>query len=694
MPHAQLKLTPGIDQNDTPALNQAGISTCNLVRFTYSPVLGALVQKLGGWVRYFPSAMAAIVRALWAWEDTNAVQHLAVGTQNLPSTTSAQLSIITGGANAIITPTQEITSNIGPAASTTSGSATVIITDTANQNISSFDTVYIETHISIGGLILYGLYQCSAISATTYSITATNVLGQPNPATSTSTSAAVASFQTASGSAGVVVTLNNHGYVDGSTYPILVSTTVGGVTLYGNYLVESVGGANTFTIVATQQATSTAAASINHGHVYFVYSIGTGPPIAGAGYGGGGYGLGGYGTGTTYTPPVGTAISANDWVLDNWGEVLLACPINGSQFQPIYTYDPVQGGPQAAIIPQAPSVNDGFFVAMPQRQIIAWGSTQTGIQDPLLINWCDVNNYNSWVALVTNQAGSYRIPKGSRIVGGLQGPQQGLIWTDIDVWSMQYIGEPFVYSFNEIGTGCGLIARKACASLNGVVYWMGPSQFFSLSSSGVQPIACTVWDVVFQNLDQHNLTKIRVAVNALFGEVAWYFPTLTSGGEVAMYVKYNTYFEAWDYGVLGRSAWVDQSVLGPPIGADPASLYIYQHETSPDADGQPLLASFQSGYAAISDGDWKTFVDEVWPDMKFGYFGGEQNATVQLTFYVADFPGATPQMFGPYSITQATTYFNPRFRGRLVSIEISNTDTGSWWRIGGMRYRGMPDGRY
>ena len=105
---------------------------------------------------------------------------------------------------------------------------------------------------------------------------------------------------------------------------------------------------------------------------------------------------------------------------------------------------------------------------------------------------------------------------------------------------MQYIGPPFVYSFNEIGTGCGAIARKAIASVNGIPYWMGPSQFYTFSANGVQPLPCSVWDVVFQNLDQTNLYKIRVAVNSRFGEIQWFYPSLSGGGENDSYVKYNT----------------------------------------------------------------------------------------------------------------------------------------------------------
>jgi hypothetical protein len=276
------------------------------------------------------------------------------------------------------------------------------------------------------------------------------------------------------------------------------------------------------------------------------------------------------------------------------------------------------------------------------------------------------------------------------------------VWTDIGLWSMQYIGQPYVYSFNEIGVGCGLIARKAAGSLNGVVYWMAPSNFYRLAGQGVEPMPCPLWDVIFQDLDTDNLQKIRVAVNSRFNEIAWYYPSKSNGGEINAYVKYNAVLNTWDYGSLSRTAWVDQSVLGPPIGADPSTLFLYQHETSTDAAGSAMTPFLQTGYFAISEGDQKSYVDEVWPDMRWDYFSGTStayygapnSATVQLTFYVVDFPGQQPKVFGPYSVTQATKYISPRFRGRLVSIKISSDDLGSFWRLGNIRYRITQDGKY
>jgi len=759
MPYSAFKILPGVDQNKTPALNEAAVSESQLIRFIPDRTLGGLVQKLGGWTKYVNDDIGSTVRALWAWEDTNANSYLAVGAEGVPAGGGGALEIIESGGITDITP-QTTTVNVAVDFSTTSGSDEVTVTDTG-RNADDYDVVDIQTQISVGGLVLFGLYPITAIGPNSYKIFARNIFGEPQLATATvSNGGAVPQFFAVTGSDFVTVYLEDHGFQAGDTFPVLVATSVGGVTLYGNYIIREIVSTNEFVISASTTAaaiavtgasgtgtvvtithasgiTFTDATSVdisgidpagyngtqlitsstdgsftyagattatyvsggiiegefsffeNSGDVRFVYYNGIGPLPGGTGYGVGPYGAGGYGTGIPPVAGTGTPINAIDWTLDNWGETLVACPLNG----PIYAWNPTFGDPVAQIIPQAPVINEGIFVAMPQRQIVAWGSTFTGIVDPLLIRWCDVNDYNQWTALTTNQAGSYRIPKGSRIVQCIQGPQQGLIWTDLAIWAMQYSGLPYVYQFNEIGTGCGLIGRKAAGSVNGIVYWMGQSQFFRLAGGGVEPIRCPVWDVVFQDLDTNNLDKIRIAPNSRFGEIAWYYPTMSNGGEVSHYVKYNFVLDQWDFGELARTAWINESVLGPPIGAG-SDTYIYQHETSPDADGQPMLSSFQTGYFVLTEANVKMFVDQVWPDMKWGYYGGTQGANVKITFFVTDFPGQTPIQYGPYTMTQASTFFTPRFRGRLVSIKIESEDIGSFWRLGNIRYRVQQDGRF
>lgn len=704
MPHATLKLIPGVDQNRTPTLNEAALSESQLIRFVPDRQGIGLPQKLGGWTRYYPNPLASTPRAMLAWQDTNGEQYLAVGCEAPASIVSpppgAPIYVINDGTAKNLVP-QVDRHNVAVSVTTTTSSNAVVINDTGS-NITNYDAVFVLTHISVGGIIIFGFYRTYQVSANSYNIYLLDTLGNPLiPISAVVNGGSVAQFNVTNGSSVVTVTLADHGYFAGDTYPVLVSTTVGGITLFGNYTITEVLSSSQFTINAAQSASSTTSAFINSGNAAYNYYYGFGALTSGSGYGVGGYGTGGYGSGITVTPSGGDELVAVDWTLDNWGETLIACP-NGLTFGaavsnplggPVYTWSPQTNSPTLDVIPEAPVANSGIFVAMPQRQIIAWGSTFNGVQDPLLIRWCDVENYQQWIALPTNQAGSYRIPKGSKIVGCIQGPQQGLVWTDLALWAMQYVGPPYVYSFNEIGTGCGLIGPKAAASLNGVIYWMSQSQFFMLSPSGVQGIQCPIWDVIFQDLDTSNLDKIRVAVNSRFNEVSWFYPTISNGGEINAYVKYNVGLNQWDFGTLSRTAWINQSVLGPPIGATPEGL-IYQHETSPNADGLPMTSYFQTGYFTLSDGDVLTYIDQFWPDAKWGYYQGAQDANLLLTFYVTNYPGDTPQVYGPYDVTQATKYITPRFRGRLVSIRIASNDIDSFWRMGAMRYRFAPDGKF
>lgn len=771
--HATLKLIPTVDTNRTPALNEAAISSTQLVRFIKDRENLGLVQKLGGWTRFFPSALGAVPRALWAWRDNLTNDYLAAGCSG-SGAAGGPLYVIANGAANNITP-QTFENNPAVDCSTTINTSLVTIGDpgfsaattgasgdgttatvtyagthvfpvggpvvvagvtpagynatatvtassagsvsylnattgpqtvagtvgSGGSNITSYDVVYIPTHISVGGLILFGFYPCTAASSTTYQITALDTLGSPALATaSVANGGAVALFNTTNNTSIVTVTLNNHGFAVGDTYPILVATTVGGVLLEGNYTVQTVPTVNTFTIQVSQNATATTSGSINGGNARYIYYITYGPLPAGSGYSTGGYSVGGYSTGAPATAAAGFPTPATDWSLDNWGEILIANP-DGANIQvgdiepggPIYQWSPISNFQIAQVIPQAPVANHSIFLAMPQRQIVALGSTFTGVQDHLLIRWCDINNFNQWIALPTNQAGSYRLPRGSRIVGGMQGPQQGLIWTDLALWAMQYVNLPDVYNFNELATGCGLIGKKAMATLSGTVFWMGQSQFYMYAGNGVQSLPCTVWDFVFQELDTAKVDRIRAAPNSRFAEMTWYFPTQSGGGEVNAYVKYSLATNGWDYGYLSRTAWINQSVLGPPIGGSSNGV-IYQHETSPNADGQPLAASFQTGYFTLQDGDLLSFIDQVWPDFKWGYYGGTQNASLLMTFYVTDYPGQSPRVFGPYTLTQATKYITPRLRGRLVSIKFESNDIDTFWRVGAPRYRLTPAGRF
>jgi len=752
MARSTLKLIPGVDVIKTPVLNEAALSSTNLIRFLPDRNQLGLPQKLGGWVAYYNAPLTSTIRALKGYADLNGVNHLAIGC-------TSELALLTSGNLQDITPLI-YADNIAPNFSTTVGSTTVTVID-PNLTASTLDYVEFITPVSVGGIVLTGPYLLTSVAGTTYTITAaspatftvskaiivgsissttlsvtsvtsgTLVIGQSLSGTGVTTGTtltagagaswttsisqsagsttitayggSVYQFSTTSGSQVVSCIFANHGYSAGSQFYVGVSTSVGGLVVYGLYTVLSVTDANTFTFSVGNTATSTAGpVPINSGQASINYYNAVSAQPIGTGYGVGGYGVGGYGLGTSSTAAPGTPITASDWSLDNFGQNLIACPAGGA----IYSYTINSGVASAQLVSsQAPLVNDGVFVAMPQRQVVAWGSSFTLQQDPLLIRWSDVSDSTVWIGTAQNQAGSYRIPTGSKIVTCVQAAQQGLIWTDLDLWAMQYIGAPLVYGFNKIGANCGAISRKCVGQLNNTVYWMSQKQFFMNAGQGPQPMPCPVWDVIYQNLKTGNdangipyTQHIRCGVNSQFNEITWYYPSTNSAnGENDSYVKYNTVLNQWDFGSLGRTAWIDQSVLGPPIGSG-TDNYLYQHEIGNDAaNGTQAVAmnsTMQTGYFEIADADQIMFVDQIWPDMKWGTYSGTNNATVNMTFYATNYPGDTPIVYGPYPMTQATEYISVRIRARLIAINVSSNDVGTFWRLGGIRYRAAPDGKY
>lgn len=683
MPFLTVKLNPGVNVEATPTLNSAGISLSNLIRFR-----DGLTEKIGGWERFYNFTVGGVVRALHAWQALNADTYLAAGT-------TTALVVISDGALTNITP-QTKTTNPALNFSVTNASNVVTITDASISNVTTYDSVYFGAPVSIGGLILSGLYPIDSVAG----VTSYRILAASN-ATSTTTSAAVPSFGTTSGSPTVSVTLNGHGLAAGDEINLPVSTTVGGIIIQGTYPVTSVTSANIFVITADTVASSTTSGSMNAGNANFVYYITIGPSSGFSGYSIGTYSSGGYSTGTALTVQTGTPITSADWSLDNWGEILLANPEGGA----IYYWQPNTGFVNANLVPDGPQFCNGMFVSMQAQILVTYGASQAlniGVDsDPLLLKWSAQGDFLDWAVSTTSQAGFYRIPTGSEIRGGMAAAHQDLIWTDLDLWSMNYLGFPLVYGLEKIGSNCGLIAKHGNTRQGGNVYWMGLSNFFVMGGSGVQPIPCTVWDKVFQNLNTGSdvngrpyVRNVRAWSNTPFNEIWWFYPSAASvNGENDSYVKLNTLYGAWDYGSLGRTAAIDQSVLGMPIAADPTGL-IFQHETGYNGDGQALSPFMESGWFTLTEGEDFAFVDWLLPDMKWQTSDASSTpATVQITLYSADYPGGTVRTYGPYSVQQATKFVNTRLRGRLAKLRVGSGDTGSFWRMGGLRYRIAQDGR-
>jgi len=685
MPWNTVKLTPGINTQFTPVLNEAGISQSNEIRFK-----DGLVQKLGGWTKYYTGTINSTIRELHAWQGLKGDKFLAIGT---PS----QLAFINAGTQSFqdITP-QVLTTNSSPNFSITASSNVVTVVDNSTYTVGPtlFDTVYFTTPVAVGGTFLSGPYAINTVGgSSTYTIVST-----ANSSSTVTSSGILPQFTTTAGSAIVTVTLPNNNYIQatGLFYPYFAATSVGGLTIGGagiGYEVSSIIDSTQFIFLSTIQSSGSDTQYMNGGKAQMVYYRGIGPTAAGGGYGVGGYGLGGWGMGSGTSAGSGTPITANDWTFDNWGDVILACAEDG----PLYQWASGSGFTTATVVTNAPFFSGGLFISQPQQILVMWRSTQnTGVQDNLIVRWSDAGDYTNFVVSADTTAGSFHIPTGSKIMGGYPGGTRAIICTDVDAWIMQYVGGDVIFNFTNIGTGCGLIGKHAIGYMNETLYWMGFSNFFALGPEGVDTLRCSVWDFIFQNINQNYTSKVRCATNSMFDEVTWYFPSLTSQGENDSYVRFNAVTQEWDYGSLVRTAWIDITALGSPIGTDLQN--IYQHEVSNNqilynADTQPINASFTTGYWTIAEGEQMAFVDFLVPDMKYGPYGGSSNASILITINAVDYPEDTPRTYGPVTFTSTTEYLTPRLRGRYMNMEIQSQDLDSFWRMGGVKYRWAPAGR-
>ena len=752
MAFGSITIQAGVNVERTPLLLRAGISQSQLIRFR-----DQLTQKYGGWTKFYPYAVGGIPRDLHAWQDLDNIKYLSVGTtaqlaviyEGILQDITPQLLTSNFAPNISTTINSNVVDIVDPNISNVTIEDAVLfntpvsqgglilfglyqiteVTGThAYQIQASSNATTTETNPSTtngvtasgnntlhfastpawiaAGMVIADLTTPSAIpvNTTVLSTTGSAVVMSQNAAGAGVGSgdsivfSSIPVFTTNSGNAYVLVTFINHGQSVGSTINFPIATTEEGITIQGIYKILTVPTVSTFTIAANTQATGSGSFAMNGGDVQLVYQIALGPPAAGTGFGLGTFGSGGFGMGVTTGSQTGTDIAAASWTSDNWGEILIACPMNGG----IYYWQPGSGFQNASIIPGAPPYNTGIFISTTEQILIAYGSSvAVGIgiqQQPLLVQWCDVSNFFQWAANATTEAGNFTIPLGSKLVSGLAVSNQNLLWTDEDLWAMSYVGPPDVFGFNKIGAGMGAASAHSIQQLRGSVFWMGTSNFYVYSGGSANVLPCPVWDAVFQNLNTTYLENICSMPNTPFNEVGWFYPSAASvSGENDSYVKMNITEPGapWDYGPIGalqRSAWIDQSLLGMPIAANSSGI-IYFQETTPDADGQPLQSSFTTGDFYLAEGEQYVYVDQIMPDFKWSTFPGGTSAQIQLTFNVSNFPGDTPIQYGPYTVTQATEYLSVRFRGRLMSITVASNDLGSFWRTGSMKYRWSASGR-
>lgn len=675
VPFKTIKLQAGVNLINSAFLDATQLTASNLIRF-----YGGFPQKIGGWqAMCLDDVFIGVCRGLHGWADLLGNPYLAIGTNE-------RLEVLIGGELFDITPVVD-TENPVVAFSTVAGTPDVTILDPV-YNPSVGDWIHLETNVSVDAINLLGFYQVTVVpDATHYVIDAgknansTVVAGGFTPI-----------FSTTIGLAAVNVQMASHGLVPGNLFDVGVSTTVGGIVLFGVYSVTSFVDIDNFIITASTLATGTASGQENGGLARIAYLLPTGFAVATAvtGYGIGDYGAGDYGISDSSIQAI---FPLRQWSLDHWGQDLIASPSNGL----IYFWQPPVVQPATVLSVTAPLFNSAVLV-MPQVQIVvALGSETGGQQEPLLIRWSNAGDFTDWTPTAFNQAGSFLIPTGTRLVGGLAVGLGVLVWTDQDLWSMTYLGLPFVFGFNVLARACGLIAMRARGVAGSLVMWIGLHTMYRYTiGGGVSPMECPVWDFYFDNFDRAQIDQIHCAVNTIWNEMAWHFPIAPTSpiydpAAPIGYIKINYVENCWDYGQSSqyqRTAWEGHSAAGDPIGADLAGL-LQQHERGRDANGVGMAWSWQTGFFALAEGEEFVFCDLIVPD----HSETLGNPTIDYTVLVSAYPNRATQTLGPFPANDATEFIPFRARGRQMAIGAAGSDLGTFSRLGALRYRYALDGR-
>jgi hypothetical protein len=359
-----------------------------------------------------------------------------------------------------------------------------------------------------------------------------------------------------------------------------------------------------------------------------------------------------------------------------------------------------------------PSVANGVTVSDSSRFVIAFGcndplAADPTALDPMLVRWSDQEDYAVWEPLPTNQAGSYRLSIGSNIIGFLQSRQELLVWTDAALYSMQYLGPPYVWGFNILGDNISIMGPNAAATAANVVYWMGIDKFY-LYDGTVKTLYCPLRQYIFGDINLQQQFQVFASTNEGFNEI-WFFYCSANSTTIDRYVIFNYLEQTWAYGTMGRTAWLDSSLRDYPMAAGYNGLLLYHENGVDDGSTNPPTAIesyVQSADFDIGDGHNYGFVWRMIPDITFdGSY--VNNPEVMFTMRPRQNPGsnygaaASPDVVSTqdyrsqrnYTVQQFTQIIYCRVRGRQMAFKVSSNMLGVQWQLGVPRMDVRPDGR-
>jgi hypothetical protein len=681
-----------------------------------------------------------LARSLWNWVTLAGANYLGVGTNlkyyveqggtynditSIVFTSSPALNncfVVTSGSNLVTVIDGQYSPSVGDYV-TFSGANTVTGTNITNTilnqeyavasivNTSAYRiTVSVTANASNtgGGNTVIAAYQ-QPIGLNTYTL-GTGWGAGPWPVTGITTNYASNPFSTTTGSNVVTVTQVAHGVTNGNAVIFSNATATGGISapLLNTLFYPTVANANAYTITVQTNATSNVAAG--GGNVIAYTQTGT------------------HGWGQGFTSGIGQQLRL--WTNDNYGQDLFIAPRGGSVYfwlpaGSVYPSNVAGGfGTRAQYLSvqstaagydgtRVPTTTFQVLASAIQRFIICMGAnpydptTASTTFDPMLVRWSDQENPYEWVPAVTNQSGEFRLSNGSFIMGSRATRQEILVWTDSAIYSMQYLGPPYVWGFQILMDNISIMSPNSMITINNVTYWMGVDKFY-MYSGRVETLPCSLWQYIFEDVNRDQAFQVFCGGNESYNEV-WWFYCSNGSNTVNKYVIYNYLERTWAYGTMARTAWLDSGIRQYPMAADYNNRMLFHESAVDDVSGTtpvPINAYIQSSDFDIGDGHNFGFVWRILPDINFNG-SNVNNPYVTMRVKPRQNSGApygtadNPEVISGdnfttapvYNIQEFTGQVYTRLRGRQLAFRIESDSLGVAWQLGSPRIDIRNDGR-
>jgi len=699
MPFSKIIFKPGVNRENTRYTNEGGWYESDKVRFRQgSP------EKIGGWTQYSSATFLGVCRSLWNWITLSAQNIIGLGT-------NLKYYLTIGNQYFDITPIRSTVTLSNPFTAT-AGSSTITVAATSHGALIN-DFVTFSGAVGLGGNITAGVlnqqYQITSIpNANQFTFTATATANSTDASGSPGGgSAVVAAYQVNTGPA-FQTPFSGWGAGTwgggswGNGQAVKNNLQIWNAYNFGQNLLFGPRGSGLYYWTAPTLSARGVALNTTGGTVTITNSSSTGAPALITST----VNLPNNSSiqlGTTGALPTGLSTNTTYYVVNVLGTAFNVSLTQGGI--PISTSSDGSGTQSISLLMDVPLFQNYLQVSDSSNFVIVFGTNDYGSStlDPMLIRWSDQQSTVVWYPDITNQAGSVRLSHGSQIVTAIQTRQEIVVFTDAALYSLQYLGPPYVWGVQLLSENTTIIGPNAAVLASGVIYWMGIDKFY-MYDGRAQTLSCDLRRFVFQDMNYYQNEQVYCSTVEGFNEVWWFYVSGT-GNQINSYVVYNYLEKNWYYGTMARTAWLDTTLQNNPIAATYNGYLLNQEDGVDDNETgtpAPIDAYISSSEFDVGDGDHFVFIDRILPDLTFsGSTSGTSPITTMTLYALTDSGSGVTQTYNnnvaytaAYNITEEFTgQVYTRIRGRQMILKMESNKVGTTWQLGAPRFNMRPDGR-